>query len=91
MKLNAYSIYDQAAAAYMRPFFTEADGRARRMFGDLANDPDHDIGKHPKDYSVWRIGIFDDQKGQLIPEQGECLATALEMQALHNNHVADTE
>lgn len=81
MKLNAYTIYDTAAAAYMRPFFMQSDGQAVRMFRDIATDAEHEVGKHPEDYSIFRIGIFDDNKGQFIPEDRECLATALEMVA----------
>lgn len=81
MKLNLYSIYDTATGAYARPFFSQADGQAIRMFSDIARDPEHEVGKHPKDYSLFRIGIFDDQSAQLTPEDRSCLITALEAQA----------
>lgn len=85
MKLNVYTIFDQATGAYMRPFFMQSDGQATRAFKDLAVAADHDIGKHPEDYSLWRIGTFDDNKAKLIPEDKECLATALELIALAQN------
>jgi len=81
MKMNAYSIFDSASGIYQRPFFMPADGQATRAFKDISCDADHEIGKHPEDYSLWRVGIFDDNKGQLIPEDRECLATALELVA----------
>ena len=46
-------------------------------------------GKHPEDYSLWRIGQFDDNKGELLPEGKECLATALELVAVAENVAAD--
>ena len=79
MKLNVYSIYDTASGTYMRPFFLQSDGQATRAFKDIATDAEHEIGKHPEDYSIHRIGIFDDQKGTLHHEDKECLATGLEM------------
>lgn len=82
MRLNVYAIYDTASKAYMRPFFLQSDGQAVRMFTDIAQDADHEIGKHPEDYSLFRIGTYDDQKGRLHPEDRECLATALELVAL---------
>lgn len=85
MKLNVYSIFDTAAGTYMRPFFLQSDGQATRAFTDIATDADHEIGKHPEDYSLHRIGIFDDQKGKLIHEDKECLATGLEVVALTRN------
>lgn len=81
MKLNVYTIYDMASAAYMRPFFMQSDGQALRSFTDIATDATHEIGKHPEDYTLFRIGIYDDAKGQLIPENNESLATALEVVA----------
>ena len=85
MKLNAYSIYDTASGSYSRPFFANADGQAVREFSDLATNTDHPVGAHPEDYSLHRIGLFDDQKGQFTPEQTECMATALELVALSKN------
>ena len=81
MKLNIYTIFDTASAAYMRPFFAQSDGQATRSFKDISLDASHEIGKHPEDYSLWRIGIFDDNTAKITPEDKECLATALELVA----------
>lgn len=81
MRLNAYSIFDVAAGVYSRPFFTASDGEARRSFGDIALDAEHPIGMHPKDYTLVRVGRWDDNKGKLDGETVESLATALEMVA----------
>ena len=79
MKLNAYTIYDVASGVYMRPFFSQADGQAVRGFKDIACDADHEIGKHPEDYTLYRIGAFNDTTGKMEGEELEKLATALEM------------
>ncbi len=78
MKLNIYSIFDTASGLYSRPFFTQSDPEAMRSFEDISADADHPIGKHPEDYMLFRLGIFDDTKGKLVDEQNECLVTALE-------------
>lgn len=78
MKLNIYSIYDSAAGSYMNPFVMQSDAQALRAFTDIATDAEHDIGKHPEDYSVWYIGQFHQIKGELVSENRECLATAME-------------
>jgi len=85
MKLNIYTIYDTASGAYMRPFFGQSDGQAVRSFKDISTDADHEIGKHPEDYSLWRIGAFNDQTAKIDPEDKECLATALELVAAARN------
>lgn len=79
MRLTMYSIFDTASKSYMRPFFCAADGEAMRLFADIVNDGEHPVGKHPEDYSVFRIGMFDDNKGSLHPEDPECLAVGLEL------------
>lgn len=81
MRMFVYAIYDTAAGAYMRPFFMSTDGQAMRMFTDIAQDASSEIGKHPEDYSLFRIGQYDDNKGELHKEDRECLATALEVVA----------
>lgn len=63
MRLNAYSIYDNKALQYQAPFFTSTDGAAVRAFSDLANDSNTTIGRHPGDYMLYCVGIYDDQNG----------------------------
>ena len=85
MKYVMVSIYDTAAGVYMRPFFVQSEGQAKRMFSDIANDREHDVGAHPEDYSLFRIGQFDDNAGEVLPEHRDCLITALECVAAKRN------
>jgi len=78
MKLNAYTIYDVASGIYLRPFFSQADGQAMRGFKDISTDADHDVGKHPEDYTLYRIGSFNERTGKLEGEELEKLTTGLE-------------
>lgn len=81
MRLNIYTIFDQASGVYKRPFTAQADGEVIRVFKDMALNKDHEIGAHPEDYTLWRIGTFDDNKAIVVAEDKECLGTALEMVA----------
>ncbi len=78
MKLNAYTILDTASGAYTRPLFFQSDGQASRWFKDEAQNAETPIGKHPEDYSLHRIGSFNDNTAELLPERTECIHTALE-------------
>jgi len=78
MKLNAYCIFDTAAGTYQRPFFMKSDQEAIRTFGDLAKMDDHPVGQHPEDYSLFRVGVFDDNNAKFQLEDRECLVHALE-------------
>jgi len=41
------------------------DGQATRTFSDMCNEPNHPIGNHSEDYTLFMIGEFDDQKGEI--------------------------
>ncbi len=85
MKLNAYTIYDVASGTYMRPYFSTADGEAMRGFKDIATDATHSVGKHPEDYTLYRVGSFNDTTGQMAGEELEKLTTGLECVAQDRN------
>lgn len=85
MKHNVYSIFDTASGLYSRPLFSQSDGEANRLFVDLCTDSEHPVAKHPEDYSIHRIGVYDDTKGFLTNEDNECLQTGLEAVAKSRN------
>lgn len=62
-----YSIYDEKAKAYIPPFFLPHDGMAVRTFKNCVNDPDHQFGRNPHDYTLFGLGSFDDGTGKLSP------------------------
>lgn len=68
MKHNVYSVYDSKAEAYLPPFYLHADGQAIRSFTTAANTVGHDFNKFSGDFTLFRIGKFDDFSGMLEPE-----------------------
>lgn len=66
MELNIYTIYDQKAKAYLQPFFLTSDGQAIRMFMDNINSKDENtISNHPADYTLFKIGHYNDHDGHI--------------------------
>jgi hypothetical protein len=63
MKVNAYSIYDSAAGAYNTPFFMHNDAMAIRAFQDNANDNESMISKHPSQFTLFKVGEYNDEDG----------------------------
>ena len=61
-----YSIHDNKAEAYLPPFFLHNKNMAIRSFADCCQDEGHAFNRHPEDYSLWEIGEFDDQTGEII-------------------------
>lgn len=68
MLLRAYTIYDVKALQYHSPWFQHTDGMAVRALMDLVNDPNTNIGRHPRDYTLYMCGIYDDSTGLFTPQ-----------------------
>ncbi len=86
MKVQIYAVFDMASGTYEKPFFSTADALVRREFQNVATAADTPINQHPKDYSLWRLGNFDDNSGKVNDEANECLCTAMEIIA-QSQHV----
>lgn len=65
MILRSYTIFDAKVGAYFPPFFAVTDGAAVRSFADLVADPNTQVGRHPRDFSMWCVGIFDDSTASI--------------------------
>jgi len=68
MKLNVYVIYDSKAKVYNRPFYLLNDDIASRTASDLVTDKTNDLGRHPEDFIMFRLGSFDDQTAEFVLE-----------------------
>lgn len=64
---GVYSIYDNAAQAYLMPFFQDTDMLAQRLFKDCATDHTHRFYIHAADFTLFRIADFDEISGQITP------------------------
>lgn len=65
MNLNIYTVYDNKAGAYHRPFFSQSNGAAIRSLTDSVNskEPGNMIAEHPEDYSLFHIGDWSEESG----------------------------
>jgi len=55
-----FTIYDDKAECYLPPFYMKTVGEALRAFTDSANDVNHAFCKYPADYTMFKLGHFDD-------------------------------
>jgi hypothetical protein len=65
MKMNIYAMYDEKAEAYHRPFIFKTDGQAVRAFSDGVKDQQSNLAKHYQDYSLYCIGIFNEETAEI--------------------------
>lgn len=65
--MNVYSIFDKKVSAYGQPFFAVNDQAAIRMVTTATMERNSLMRCFPEDYSLERLGSFDEQKGHLEP------------------------
>lgn len=83
--LKMFSIFDHKALSYSRPFFCKTQGEATRMFMDEVNrpNPDNMLYNHPADFTLYYVGSFDEQTGEVLPEAPSFrIANGTEVQTL---------
>ena len=79
MKYQIYAVYDSKAEAFMMPFFMEKDAQAARGFQDAVNNPETPFGKHPADYTLFRLGDWSSANGELLGQVKEAIANGVEL------------
>lgn len=84
MKLFVFSVFDAAVGSHAQPFFARSQLEATRMFVDAVQDRGTNLNKHPGDFTLWRLGEFDDQLGRFF-ESKEPVITAAAVMALDAN------
>lgn len=81
MKLFVYSVFDSKGAIYNAPFFLVNDQTAIRAFSRLVADAATMISHAPEDFTLNRIGEFDDNTGVLSSCRPEPLANGASLRA----------
>lgn len=67
-----YTVRDEASTLYMSLMVNDTDAVAVRGF-DYALSSNDLMKFRPQDYSLWRIGSFDDVSGIIDSESPVCL------------------
>lgn len=61
------SILDTAIGNYSPPFCVRALGEAVRSFTEEVHNPTSRIGRAPKDFWLFHLGAYDDEKALFLP------------------------
>ncbi len=64
-KLDMYCVYDEKANAFLRPFCMPNSATAVRALRDSAKEEDHPFCKNPEDYTLYQVGTFDEERGEI--------------------------
>lgn len=76
------AVRDVKSEAYGRPFFVNSVGVAIRSFDDEVNRPHEEnmMYNHPGDFSLYEIGTFDDQTGEVKSMTPKILIEGVQVQ-----------
>lgn len=67
MLYNVYAIRDTKSQRFLQPMCDVNDATAKRGFSQAVNSENGIIGFAPKDFDLYKIAEFDDEKGKYIP------------------------
>ena len=79
MNLLLYVIRDSVSGVYDRPMTSRSEGEMMRSFGDIAADKKHPIGAHPEHYSLWHVGLYNDNTGVIEPMVPQHVCNAIDL------------
>lgn len=81
MLVGVFTVFDSKAEVYLPPFYARTSGEAIRMFATSANENGHEFCKYPADYTLFRLGNYDDQNAKFdLDKTPGSLGLALEHQ-----------
>ena len=84
MKLQIFSVHDAKVSAFLPVFQARTPAEAQRSFADAVNSPDHQFGKYPEDYTLFRLASFNDESGMIEPDKSS-ICNGLEVKQ-HGTH-----
>lgn len=62
-RLHVLAVRDAALQAFGAPFFVPAVGVGSRSFVDEVNNPESVFNKHPDDYELFELAVYDQESG----------------------------
>lgn len=67
MLLPVLSVKDEATELYGSPITVNTTAEGLRAFVNAVNNPQHDMNKNPEDYTLWVVGTYNNETGELAP------------------------
>lgn len=76
------SLRDSKAEVFLPPFFVPTVGVAYRQLQDELKRPDSELAKHAGDYSLYQVGTWDDETGEVVAYGSAGMAKLCEVAVL---------
>lgn len=72
MKVSLYAVYDRCSGVYDGPIPGRADAEMIRNFTHMCGNSESKISQSPEDYTLFKLGLWNDGTGELesiVPEK----------------------
>lgn len=79
MKTRIYTMRDAAVQGFERPVMFRTDAEAIRAVDQTLKTGNSHLNQSPADYSLWYVGEFDGETGEIKPVSPECVLTSQSM------------
>jgi len=76
--MNVYTVLDIKAGHADSLYMFRSDSEARRSFSEVAVDPKSKIGQYPEDFALFKVGVWDGEKMEIMPLTAVLIAKAIE-------------
>lgn len=87
---HVLAVYDEKAEAFAQPFFQQSELVGVRSFVGAAQDQESLLFKFPRDYSLYKLGTYDDVSGRFENlDRPSLLMTAAQALAPAETAIAD--
>lgn len=75
------ALKDTAARVFGTPFFVQASAQAVRSLRDEVNSADStsDVRRHPDDFELYEVGVFDEDSGVVTPMEPRMISRAKDL------------
>lgn len=80
--LQVFTVFDEKAGAFLRPFLARSRAEALRMFQDTCRDDTTLLAKHPEDFTLFLCGSFDELTGAISGAVLEAVTNGLVVKSL---------
>jgi hypothetical protein len=84
MKMNMYSIYDNVAEVFNKPFTEHNNSSAMRVFRQALID-----NPNKEDFALYHIGSFLDSNGTLLGEKVTKVMTGFDIKEDNENEIGN--
>ena len=65
MKISLYAVFDRCSGVYDGPIPGRADAEMVRNFSHMCGKPDSKLSESPEDYTLFKVGTWNDGTGEL--------------------------